>query len=115
MEALVRLRARYAELVARIERMGDPTRQQALRELSESVNPDSWVTEAEVKNGLENLEDRLRDLHRITGRRRRRRRGPRREEPGGAGALTEEGAAAPPEQGGSAAADVLGPSDERDD
>ena len=44
-ESLTRLRARFAELQARItERGGDPERIKALRLQVESLNPDTWVT-----------------------------------------------------------------------
>ena len=90
-EQLTLLRARYAEILARISaRGGDPARVEALREQAERVNPDGWVTEADVRAGLAAVDATLAELHRIVGRRRRRRR--RR---GGAGA-GEEAAAADP-------------------
>jgi hypothetical protein len=86
-EQLVRLRARYAELHARIlERGGDPERIAALVAQAEPLNPDSWVTAADVKEGLERFESGIRDLRAALGlrRRRRSRRGSRRRaaEPG---------------------------------
>ncbi len=80
-EQLTRLRARYAELLARIaERGGDPERIEALRSQAESLNPDAWVTGEEVRQGIELFESRIRDLRAALGlrRRRRSRRGGRR-------------------------------------
>jgi hypothetical protein len=80
-EQLTRLRARYAELQARItERGGDPARVEALRAQSESLNPDTWVTDDEVRQGIESFEPKIRDLRAALGlrRRRRSRRGGRR-------------------------------------
>jgi hypothetical protein len=80
-EQLMRLRARYAELQARItERGGDAARIEALRAQAESLNPDMWVTEEEVRQGTESFEPKIRDLRAALGlrRRRRSRRGGRR-------------------------------------
>ena len=80
-EQLTRLRARYAELLARItERGGDPERVEALRSQAESLNPDTWVTLEEVRQGVESFEPKIRDLRAALGlrRRRRSRRGGRR-------------------------------------
>ena len=80
-EQLTRLRARYAELLARItERGGDVERIDALRTQAESLNPDSWVTAEEVRRGIEAFEPKIRDLRAALGlrRRRRSRRGGRR-------------------------------------
>jgi hypothetical protein len=85
-EQLTRLRARYAELLARItERGGDAERVEALRMQSESLNPDTWVTDEEVRQGLESFEPKIRDLRAALGlrRRRRSRRGGRRGRGGG--------------------------------
>jgi hypothetical protein len=74
-ERLTMLRARHAEILARISaRGGDPARVEALREQAERVNPDAWVTETDVNAGLATLDATLAELHRIVGRRRRRRR-----------------------------------------
>ena len=80
-EELTRLRARFAELQARItERGGDLERVDALRAQAEALNPDSWVTDEEVRRGVEEFEPRIRDLRAALGlrRRRRSRRGGRR-------------------------------------
>jgi hypothetical protein len=74
-EQLTILRARYAEILARIAaRGGDARRVQALREQAERANPDAWVTEAEVAAGLASVDAVLTELHQLVGRRRRRRR-----------------------------------------
>jgi len=74
-EHLTVLRARHAEILARISaRGGDPARLEALREQATSVDPDTWVTESEVTAGLAAVDATLAELHRIVGRRRRRRR-----------------------------------------
>ena len=93
-EQLTRLRARFAELQARItERGGDLERIEALRAQAEPLNPDSWVTDDEVRRGIEEFEPRIRDLRAALGlrRRRRSRRGGRRRH-GGGGEGGEEGA-----------------------
>jgi hypothetical protein len=80
-EQLTRLRARYAELLARItERGGEPEPVEALRAQAEALNPDTWVTEEEVRLGIESFEPKIRDLRAALGlrRRRRSRRGGRR-------------------------------------
>ena len=87
-EGLTRLRARYAELIARItERAGSPERIEELRAQAESLNPDTWVTDAEVRQGIESFEPKIRDLRAALGlrRRRRSRRGGRRRRSAGAG------------------------------
>lgn len=74
-ELLTVLRARHAEILARISaRGGEPARLEALREQAASVDPDTWVTESEVTAGLATIDATLAELHRIVGRRRRRRR-----------------------------------------
>jgi hypothetical protein len=73
-EQLVRLRARYAELQARItERGGDAARIDTLRAQADSLDPDMWVTEEQVRKGLEEFEPKIRDLRAALGLRRRRR------------------------------------------
>ncbi len=95
-EQLTRLRARYAELLARIaERGGDGGRVDALRAQAESLNPDTWVTDEEVRQGLESFEPKIRDLRAALElrRRRRSRRGGRRRRgapPESAGAPDDE-------------------------
>jgi hypothetical protein len=72
-EGLSRLRARYSEVLARIsETVTDPTRQEELKTTAERLNPDTWVTEAEVQAGLEDYETVFESLRSVVGRRRRR-------------------------------------------
>ena len=74
-EGLSRLRARYSEVLARIsETIQDPARQEELKTQAERLNPDTWVTEAEVGAGLESYESVFESLRSVVGRRRRRRR-----------------------------------------
>ena len=86
-EGVQRLRARYAEILVRIsERAADPQRQLELKAQAERLNPDSWVTDEDVTQGLEQYESVLASLREVVGQRRRRRRrgkGPRTAEPAG--------------------------------
>ena len=72
---MIRLRGRYSEILTRIsERVQDPARRDELKTGAERLNPDSWVTEAEVQLGLEQYEAVFESLRAVVGRRRRRRR-----------------------------------------
>jgi hypothetical protein len=74
-EAVIRLRGRYSEILARIgDRVQDPARRDELKTEAERLNPDSWVTDAEVQQGLEQYEAVFESLRAVVGRRRRRRR-----------------------------------------
>jgi hypothetical protein len=74
-EGLSRLRARYSEVMARIsETVSEPVRQEELKTQAERLNPDTWVTEAEVNAGLESYESVFESLRSVVGRKRRRRR-----------------------------------------
>jgi hypothetical protein len=74
-EGLSRLRARHAEVLARIsEKVTDTTRRDELKSQADRLNPDTWVTEAEVTNGLETYETVFESLRGVVGRRRKRRR-----------------------------------------
>ncbi|HEX7085538.1 MAG TPA: hypothetical protein VF198_04195 [Vicinamibacterales bacterium] len=74
-EAAELLRARHAELLARIAtRVTDPARAEALREQAERLNPDTWVTEEDVRTGAAQAESLHQELRRLVGGRRRRRR-----------------------------------------
>jgi hypothetical protein len=88
-EQLIRMRARYAELQARItERGGEPARIEELRAQAALLNPDTWVTEDEVRQGLLEFDAKLRDIRSALGlrpRRRSRRGGRRRRRPGQGG------------------------------
>src|SRR4029077_7980282 len=91
---LLRLRARYAELQARItERGGDAARTEALREQVEALNPDAWVTAEDAKAGLEGFDQKSRDLPAELGLRppRRTRRGGRHRRGGRDGRAGESG------------------------
>jgi hypothetical protein len=75
-EQLARLRGQYAAVLARIDtRITDPARLEAFRAQAEQVNPDGWVTETEVRDGLARHDRLCSDILRQLGRRRRRRRG----------------------------------------
>jgi len=74
-EGVLRLRARHAEILARIsERVPDATRQEELKAQAERLNPDTWVTDGEVSAGLEGYEAVLESLRAVVGQGRRRRR-----------------------------------------
>jgi hypothetical protein len=73
-EGLGRLRARYAEVTARIEeKLDDPAGQEELKVRAERLNPDAWVTDGEVTQGLEQYEAVYESLRAVVGRRRPRR------------------------------------------
>jgi hypothetical protein len=73
-EGVLRLRARHAEVRARItERIPDPARQDELKTQAERLNPDTWVTDAEVTAGLEEYETVFEALRTAVG-------GPRRDD-----------------------------------
>ena len=101
-EGLARLRARYADVVASIDRRTqDEHRRQQLTEQAERLNPDNWVTDDEVARALEDYETVLASLRDAVGRRRRRKRprpggqgGPRR----GRGRRQPDGSPAPPDE-----------------
>lgn len=79
-EGVLRLRARYAEMLTRIgERVVEPERQVELKTLAERLNPDAWVTHADVLAGLDSYESTFEALRSVVGhgrRRPRRRTGP---------------------------------------
>jgi hypothetical protein len=80
-EGLIRLRARYAEVMARItERISDPQQQEQLKSKAERLNPDSWVTDEEVRRGLDDYEVTFEELRAVVGRPRKRRRRRRRDD-----------------------------------
>jgi hypothetical protein len=75
-EQLARLRGQHAAVLARINtRITDPARLEALRAQAEPLNPDGWVTETDVRDGLASHDRLSSDILRKLGRRRRRRRG----------------------------------------
>jgi hypothetical protein len=74
-EGVLRLRARYAEVLARIsERVADSVRAAELKSQAERLNPDTWVTADEVSRGLEEYEAVFESLRAVVGRNRKRRR-----------------------------------------
>jgi hypothetical protein len=79
-EDLARLRGRYAALLARIDQhTADATQAGEVRARVETLNPDGWVTPADVEQALEHYEATYKALQDLLGwsresRRRRRRR-----------------------------------------
>lgn len=73
-EGLARLRARYAELSARISEQThfDEAQLAQVRQAAEELDPDTWVTPEEVTAGLDGYDDRLHAVRRALGMRRRR-------------------------------------------
>lgn len=89
-EGIVRLRGRHAEILARIgERIADAARREELKLQAERLNPDSWVTDEEVRVGLEQYEAVFESLRSVVGRRRKRRRRRGGRPQGGAASRTE--------------------------
>jgi hypothetical protein len=73
-DGLGRLRARYAEVMARIaERPMDEAVREELKLKAERLNPDAWVTADEVSQALEEYEVVFEDLRAVVGRHPRRR------------------------------------------
>ena len=78
-EGLVRLRARYAEVMARIaERPLEDEAREELKQRAERLNPDAWVTADEVAAALEQYETVFEGVRGIVGRPPRHRRRGRR-------------------------------------
>jgi hypothetical protein len=105
-EGLSRVRARYAEVLARISaQITDDAVADELRDLAERLNPDAWVTADEVGRGLEDFERVLEQLRHRLGppRRARRGRGPG-ESP--AESAAERPESAPPANGSGPAGDA---------
>ena len=82
-QGLARLRARHAEIQARIsERVGDPAKLEELRAQAAVLDPDAWRTVDEARRCLASLDEATDTIRKVLGRRRRSRRGrarPRRE------------------------------------
>lgn len=90
-EGLARVRARYAEVIARIStQVSDGAVADELRLLAERLNPDAWVTDDDVLRGLEGFERVLEHVRQSLGRSRRR-RGDSPPEPAGTSASTAGG------------------------
>ena len=78
-EGLVRLRARYAEVMARIaEQPLEHDAREELKSRAERLNPDAWVTADEVTAALEQYEAVFEALRGVVGRHPRQRRRTRR-------------------------------------
>jgi hypothetical protein len=78
-EGLVRLRGRYAEVMARIaEQPLEEAAREELKLRAERLNPDAWVTADEVTAALEQYETVFEGLRGIVGRHPRRRQRGRR-------------------------------------
>ena len=85
-EGLIRVRARYAEVLARISsQVTDAAAADELRVFAEHLNPDAWVTDEEVRRGLESFEPVLETVRQRLGRPRRRRARPEPAAPSSAG------------------------------
>jgi hypothetical protein len=60
-----RLRARYAEITARIHQMeADDAMRAAWQTRAESLNPDSWITPDEILAGVSRADELFDDLRR---------------------------------------------------
>ncbi|MBI2834461.1 MAG: hypothetical protein HYX76_08545 [Acidobacteria bacterium] len=78
-EGLARLQARHAELQARIsESVQDPLLRDQMRAEAETVDPMTWVTIEEAKEGLATFDARIEAIRAKVSGRHRRRRGRRR-------------------------------------
>jgi hypothetical protein len=76
-EGLARLRGRYSEMLARItERIPELEKQDELKTLAERLNPDGWVTDADVTAGLESYEVTFASLRGLLGHRKGPKTGP---------------------------------------
>jgi hypothetical protein len=74
-EGLVRLRARYAEVMARIaEKPLEEEAREELKQRADGLNPDAWVTADEVTAALEQYETVFESLRGVVGRHPRGRR-----------------------------------------
>jgi hypothetical protein len=76
-EGLLRLRARHAEVLARISEQPESPEREELKARADRLNPDTWVTAEEVTLGVEQYEAVFESLRGVIGRRRQRRRRPR--------------------------------------
>ena len=95
-EGLARLRARYAELRARLaEKHTAPDVREALEARVEALNPDGWRHREAVVHGIERFEANAEEIKQTLGRRPGRRRGGagrrRRREDGDAGRNESQG------------------------
>jgi hypothetical protein len=106
-EGVNRLRARHAEILARLsEKVSDPARREELRSQADRLNPDTWVTADEVTQALEQYESVFASLREVVGRkRRRRRRGNRQGPSSGPGTSGDSPAQPQPDEPGDDEAD----------
>ena len=75
-QGLARLRARHAEIQARIsERVRDPVQLEALRAQAALLDPDAWRSVDEARDRLASLDEATVAIRKLLGRRRRARRG----------------------------------------
>ena len=98
-EGLARLRARHAELQARIsDRFRDPAKLEELRAQAALLDPDAWRTVEEARERLASLDAATDAIRKVLGRRRRSRRGGARRrsrQQSGPGGVSESGDAEP--------------------
>jgi hypothetical protein len=74
-EGVARLRARYADVIAALDRrVSDPSQREQLKREAGRLNPDAWSTPDEVRMGLEEYETVLGTVRASIGPRRRARR-----------------------------------------
>ena len=67
-EDLARLRGRHAALLSRIDQQAvEPAKAEQWRSLAETLNPDTWVTSAEVQQALEHYEATYKALRESLG------------------------------------------------
>jgi hypothetical protein len=98
-QGLARLRARHAEIQARIsDKVRDPAKMEELRAQAALLDPDAWSTLEEARERLASLDAATDAIRKVLGRRRRtRRRGARRRGPpraeGAEGTVSPEGGA----------------------
>ena len=75
-QGLARLRARHAEIQARIsDRVRDPDKLEALQAQAALLDPDAWRTPDEARERLASLDEATGAIRKVLGHRRRTRRG----------------------------------------
>jgi hypothetical protein len=75
-QGLARLRARHAEIQARIsDRVRDPSKLEQIRAQAALLDPDAWRTVDEARERLASLAETTDAIRKVLGRRRRTRRG----------------------------------------